>query len=107
MVDDIRNTAHQNNGQPEYVMCAACYFDDGKDYLFKPYNIDKGLVYGGWRHANVFETMPKEHVHKSVQGFLTSKNRFLTRSEALELVQANGQLTKPLLGGVLTSEDLW
>lgn len=42
-----------------------------------------------------------------VQGFLTTKNRFLNRAEALELVQHTGQLNKPLIGGVLTSEDLW
>lgn len=44
---------------------------------------------------------------KTTQGFLTTKNRFLTRSEALELVIENGQLKKPLIGSVLTSEDLW
>ena len=30
-------------GEPEYIMCAAIYFDDGEDYLYKPYNIDKGV----------------------------------------------------------------
>jgi hypothetical protein len=42
-----------------------------------------------------------------VQGFLTTKNRFLTRAEALELVTSTGQLTKPIIFGELTSEDLW
>lgn len=42
------------------------------------------------------------------QGFVDEDEQFYTRAEALELVQANGQLDRPLLGGgILTSEDLW
>ena len=107
MIDEKRLENHMNNGKIEYVMCAANYYDDNNDYLFKPYNIDKGLVYCGWRHACIFETMPKGTPNKCIQGFLTNKNRFLTRSEALDLVKKNGQLNKPIIGGVLTSEDLW
>lgn len=107
MKDIARLEAHLNNGETEYIMCSAIYYNDGVDHIFKPYNIDKGLVYGGWRHSNVFETMPKGHISGSIQGFLTTKNRFLTRKEALVLVKENGQLTKPIIGGELTSEDLW
>ena len=107
MIDKGRLEAHLNNGEREYVLCSAIYFDDGIDYMHKPYNIDKGLVYCGWRHPSIFETMPKEHKIHSVQGFLTNKNRFLTRSEALDLVKSNGQLKDGIYGGVLTSEDLW
>lgn len=107
MIDKVRLESHLNNGKVEYVMCSAIYFDDGKDYMYKPYNIDKGLVYCGWRHPNIFETMPKEHRARSIQGFLTTKNRFLTRDEALKLVRENGQLKNGIMGGVLTSEDLW
>lgn len=107
MIDKIRLNNHMNNGEPEYIMCAAIYFDDGEDYVYKPYNIDKGLVYCGWRHPCIFETMPKEHKSRSIQGFLTTKNRFLTRDEALILVRKTGQLKGGIIGGILTSEDLW
>lgn len=107
MIDKERLEAHLANGKTEWVMCAANYVDDGKDYNFKPYNIDKGLVYCGWRHPNAFETMPTGSAHKCIQGFLTTKNRFLTRDEALELVKQTGQLKGDLIGSILTSEDLW
>ena len=113
MIDKFRLEAHLNNGIEEYVMCAAIYIDDGKDYMFKPYNIDKGLVYCGWRHPCIFETMPYKQSeirrlgYKEIQGFLTNKNRFLSRDEAEILVKENGQLKQKMIGGCLTSEDLW
>ena len=112
MIDENRLQNHLNNGEIEYVMCAANHVDDGEHYTFKPFNINTGLVFCGWRHPNCFETMKQQFPHdmwgqKTTQGFLTTKNRFLTRSEALELVKINGQLKKDLVGGILTSEDLW
>ena len=112
MIDKERLEAHLNNGKTEYVMCAANWIDDGLDYTFKPFNINKGRVYSGHRHPQCFELMNDLYPHnvwgqKTIQGFLTTKNRFLTRSEALELVKKNGQLEGDIIGGVLTSEDLW
>jgi len=112
MIDKERLDAHMANGDVEYVMCAANWIDDGVDYKFKPYNINKGIVYGGIRHPSIFEQTNKiypfdEYGTLTEQGFLTTKNRFLTRKEALELVKSNGQLKKDLIGSVLTSEDLW
>jgi hypothetical protein len=112
MIDKMRLDAHMANGKTEYVMCAANWIDDGIDYDFKPYNINKGRVYSGIRHPQIFELTreiyPFDKYDKlTTQGFLTTKNRFLTRDEALELVKENGQLTKPIIGCELTSEDLW
>lgn len=112
MIDHKRLQAHLDNGKTEYVMCAANYHNDYIDYDYKPYNIDKGFVICGWRHPNCGESYmaankQAKNWHNVVQGFLTTKNRFLTRAEALELVLSNGQLTKPIIGGELTSEDLW
>jgi len=111
-MDIERLQAHMNNGKPEYIMCAANYYDDGEDYLYQPYNIDKGFVVCGWRHAccgSTYLATNKDVVRwdNCVQGFLTTKNRFLNRHDALLLVMLNGQLTKPTIGGELTSEDLW
>lgn len=40
-------------------------------------------------------------------GFLTNAGRFLTRAQAEAVAVKTGQLTKPIIGGELTSEDLW
>lgn len=107
MIDQVRLDAHLANGEVEYIMCAANYVNDGIDHNYKPYNIDKGLVYSGWRHPSIFETMPKGSTIHCVEGFLTTKNRFLTRNKAFELVKVTGQLKNDLIGSILTSEDLW
>lgn len=42
------------------------------------------------------------------QGFLDDSGRYLTRDGALEIVKLNGQLKNGrVIGGPLTSEDLW
>jgi len=112
MVDFQRLQAHLDNGEIEYVMCAANWIDDGKHYTHKPFNINTGIVFSGWRHGSIFEQSQIGYPFymygdKTIQGFLTTKNRFLNREDALELVKRIGQLTKPLIGGTLTSEDLW
>ena len=56
MKDLKRLNAHMQNGEIEYVMCAANYHDDGKDHDFQPFNIDKGFVISGWRHGCVGST---------------------------------------------------
>jgi len=112
MIDQYRLDLQMNNGKTEYVMCAANWINDLKEYMFQPFNIPTGLVYCGYRHPCIFqhykERFPQEIFGKSeTQGFLTTKNRFLNRAEALELVKENGQLKGDLIGGMLTSEDLW
>jgi hypothetical protein len=112
MIDEKRLEAHLNNGEVEYILCAANYHNDGEDHLYQPYNIDKGYVIGGWRHPCIGQVFMATNPDAKrwddcIQGFLTNKNRFLNRKESLEIVKESGQLTKPLIGGVLTSEDLW
>jgi hypothetical protein len=117
MIDKERLHNHLNNGEREYIIAAAVYINDGNDYLFKPYNIDKGYVLSGWRHACIWETLKAttgkvQHEFGKmnvdwIDGFLTNKNRFLNRKESFDLVSKNEQLTKPLIGSELTSEDLW
>lgn len=111
MIDIERLNNHLNNGKIEYVMCAANYHNDGIDHMFQPYNIDKGFIIGGWRHPccgnSYLASSGFNNYHDCIQGFLTTKNRFLTRSEALQLVISTGQLQKDIIGSQLTSEDLW
>ena len=112
MIDKERLEAHLANGKVEYVMCAANWVDDGKEYNLQPYNVATGIVFCGWRHSCIFAQYAREYPYKdycrqTTQGFLTTKNRFLNRDEALKLVIENGQLPGKIIGGVLTSEDLW
>lgn len=61
----------------------------------------------GWRHPDIMHRFGKEvSRNPNDQGFYTSKGRFVTRKEGLEIARAAGQVDK-IIGGVLTSEDLY
>jgi len=112
MIDKERLDAHLANGKTEWVMCAANWYNDGKDHPYQPYNIPSGYVICGWRHpccgyAYMGANPNAKAWDRCEQGFLTTKNRFLTRSETLELVISTGQHDGKLIGSILTSEDLW
>ncbi len=106
---------------PEYILCAAVWYKDlpmkRPEVLdnrgFRPYNVDRGVVVSGWRHGNCIYQMvaitglrsiPAE-AGEEVQGFLTSRNRFVDRKEAGEIAFANGQTDE--LKTTLYSEDLY
>lgn len=79
---------------------AAIKFPSGKIYICK-------------RHYECFkkaheagEPAPGDR-EQEVQGFMAENGVFFNREDALHIVEMNGQLTKPLLGSTLTSEDLW
>ena len=110
MIDIERLEEHLNNGLTEYVMCTANHYDDGRDHLYQPFNIDKGFVVCGWRHSSCMSTymaLAESGCSNCTQGFLTTKNRFLNREEATKLVKETGQVERDLVGSRLTSEDLW
>lgn len=113
MKDEIRLQQHLNNGKPEIVICAAIWVQDGKQRLYQPYNVESGVVFCGWRHPCIFSQLAAygiAHLNRSAQGFLTSKNRFLTRKEASELVKSNNQnlaVRREDIRKDLFSEDLY
>lgn len=79
----------------ERILCAAV------DY--------KGQIIPGYRHddciriiSNIY-LQPK--VSQAMQGFLTSKNRFVSRKEASKIAYDAGQIDK--LTDLLLSEDLY
>lgn len=102
------------------MICAAIWYQDGTEAPrgFIAQNIDSGVVIGQWRHGNcinVRATNPlwnakklaersggdKEMIQtyedtkeyfKSVDGFLTSKGRFVDRWQAMELAYMAGQV---------------
>lgn len=83
----------------ERILCAAIWFDDGKHYELQPKNISTGIVLCGWRHGCIFPQiggLVRERqnlgIYEKEQGFLTSKNRFVDRKEALLIAKAANQL---------------
>jgi hypothetical protein len=91
----------------EYIICSAIWFQTDVVYSHQPKNIDKGLVIAGRRHHNCF-TLVKElglDKTKAEQGFLTSRDRFVTREEAAHIAFKSGQTTS--ISKCLFSEDLY
>ncbi|MBW2636829.1 MAG: hypothetical protein JRC86_04795 [Deltaproteobacteria bacterium] len=84
----------------ETVECAAVKYRSVVYALERPY-----------RHCNVMafcrNEMGVDHYMDTKDGFLTSRGRFLNRDEAEDLARSCRQLTGDIIGGVLTSEDLW
>ena len=106
----------------EIIICAANWYADMElirpEVLDvrgnRPYNIDKGIVFSGWRHHNCLYQMVavtgkrQSEIGKEVQGFLTNKNRFVDRKEAAEIALKSGQIKKLTYSSAeLYSEDLY
>lgn len=97
----------------EIVICAAIWVQDGKKRPHQLINIPSGTVFCGLRRCSIISQLVAygiAHKNRSVQGFLTSKNRFLTREEASELVKSNNQemvVDRNAVREQLYSEDLY
>ena len=103
----------------EYILCAAIWYKElsllRPDVLeprgFRPYNVDKGVVLCGWRHSNciyqkvAITGLSDNQSGDNIQGFLTSKNRFVNREEGLNIAIQAKQTKK--ITGKLYSEDLY
>lgn len=88
----------------EFIVCAAIHNPEEKDMAGNP------LIHCGLRHA--FILWQGKHVSRrqSHQGFLTNKNRYVDRIEAMNIaINANQvlyeKLNNPRIG--LFSEDLY
>jgi hypothetical protein len=107
----------------EYIACAANWYkdlplikDDFPLGFIRPLNCDRGMVFCGLRHhiclyIMVAMTGKAQHeVGEEIQGFLTSKNRFVDRKEGLQIAIKAGQVDESDLGNSLIglfSEDLY
>ncbi len=110
----MENELFANNEKEEYMLCASIHFNDGIKHEGQPKNIELGFVLNGRRHHNCLITakilgvnrvLLNEKFGNCVQGFLTSKDRFLDRKEAAILAVANGQSCRET--DLLFSEDLY
>jgi len=99
---------YKHDNRPEDIRCAAIHYNDGKEYPHQPRNIDSGYVLCGLRHHNCFVMRNDINDGKrrnTRQGFLTSKDRFVTRKEAVQIALDAGQIPEPV--DILFSEDLY
>lgn len=107
------------NDVEEYILCAAIWYKElplKKPELLKPrgyspYNVDVGVVFCGWRHGNciyqkgAITGLRDGESGENIQGFLTSKNRFVDRQEAAKIAFERGQISEKKK--TLYSEDLY
>ena len=92
----------------EYIMAAALRRKIPKTSIITLSNNDIYSIEIGFRHCDIRDRFLNEvDMSPKSQGFYTSKGRFVTREEAKQIAIACGQLNKDLIGGQLTSEDLW
>jgi len=74
--------------------------------------LQNGRIFTGKRHPDArtkaYESnVDRLEVIKAEQGFVSEDGSFFTREAALEMLLETKQITLPLIGSVLTSEDLW
>jgi len=103
--------------EQEWILCAAVHYDDGQDtYIHQPKNIKTGYVVAGRRHHNciTIHSMLKglrdvPNNFPIIQGFLTSRDRFVNREEAFDIAEGANQLNDRtrFTNRTLFSEDLY
>jgi hypothetical protein len=113
----------------EYIAMSAIYFNDRRRHHHQPNNLRLGYVVTGLRHHNCWSTKatltglnPSEvrqasgkivnvsitkGYGKPIQGFVTSKNRFLNRKEACKVAYLAGQIAEWVENDQLVSEELY
>lgn len=105
----------------ERIICAAVWYKElqlKKDMpieTYLPKNLDRGIVFSGHRHGQCIYTkcaitgLRDAESGDNEQGFLTSKNRFVSREEALEIALRENQVIdhSQIRGNRLFSEDLY
>jgi hypothetical protein len=110
-------------GNKEFILCAANFYQDGEVRVHNPKNIETGFITCGRRHHNCISAFamivgfPYNEASQAiqnteVQGFLTNTNRFVDRKEAFQIARLANQIKGPNKGQQensigLTSEDLY
>ncbi len=92
----------------EYILCAAIWVKDSKQYVHQPKNIEAGIVVCGRRHHNCYTILAKLGIeYKGIceQGFITSKDRFVNRYKGSRIAFKAGQISE--ISDSLISEELY
>lgn len=119
-LNKLNEVMNKKTKPKEYILSAANWWDDGIKHVHQPVNIKIGFVITGQRHHNCIYTFSliQKDVNREdtvklmrteVQGFLTNKNRFVTRKLAMKIALDAGQVTgRKVQNGIeLFSEDLY
>jgi len=103
----------------EFILCAAIWYKDLTTSIRNPVNIPHGIVVLGHRHPDCISTvlcltgrrtveLADDGVGKTMQGFLTNTNRFVSRKEAAIIAINSKQISKlNYSDDTLYSEDLY
>jgi len=106
----------------EKIICSAIWYKDLtlkepqvlENRGIRPYNVDKGIVFSGWRHPNCLYQMVaitglrQCEAGEEIQGFLTNKNRFVNRTQAADIALGCKQIEKlKYSNSKLYSEDIY
>jgi len=98
----------------EKILCSAIWYKELPTPVFRPVNVDIGIVFCGLRHPHCLYQMVamtgkrQAEVGRYIQGFLTDKNRFVDRKEGAKIALESGQIEKlTYSNGELYSEDLY
>ena len=99
--------------RPERILEAAIWYKD-EEFFPTVNNIDVGTVITGFRHHIIIQYYFKKFGKRTggndvhVQGFSTSKNRFVDREEARKIALERGQIDEKTHHETdLFSEDLY
>ena len=88
----------------EKIICAAIWYKNielKKELpieVYLPANLDRGIVFSGHRHGQCIYTkyaitgLRDAESGENEQGFLTSKNRFVSREEGLQIALQENQV---------------
>lgn len=102
----------------ERIYSAAIWYKDLPTAKYLPTNVDKGVVVEGHRHADIIRTVVnligkrtctngEDCTGESIQGFVTNKNRFVDRYEAMVIAKKANQIISDTTFPELYSEDLY
>ena len=122
LISEIADIADTETTELEKILCAAIWYKDLPREIdargFQPVNTDIGIVVTGYRHGNCIATVKElsglrsvklatDGVGELIQGFLTNKNRFVDRQEAMIIARKANQLINEDHTDTLFSEDLY
>lgn len=101
--------------EKERLLCAAIWYKEQPTAKILPVNVKEGVVVAGMRHGHCIHSFVALTGKRSVlpecgeytQGFITSKDRFVDRKEAMKIARESGQVTKQQSFEELYSEDLY